>query len=868
MSNQVLPQYPDDEVRIFHPFFEKCIKSVIHNLGLNEELEVVHHWTTRGFPGIIDFAICNKNSRKVLLPIEVKKTISDLKLIGRQQARGYSEALGPFRGSDYYLATNLEVTELFRTSSDRVLTQAQLLGLSNPFVGRLSNSIFDDFYEKLERTLTEVMNLVSANDGTRYASNISGLLHALEASIEDLGSWHQAQTFYAFEYIRGAFIGDEHFRIQVDRWGSANTFIETPHKMQSLVSEIDFDLIFERIPEGRFNSDEITQISAGAFESGQINDLGEDLSQAVNEIAHLVKKIPGVVETSPKLAELLVTHALMQTENSKLSNSMILEPGCGSGNLLVALKSIEPSISASQIFAFEKEELFREVLSLRVGLYFADSLKQGNRPNLAIRSLESLKAEECENVGLTILNPPFIRGIDCVRERRVIADLVYQSTGSAATLTGEQLGYECGYLELLVSLLPVGSIIAAVFPKNALLRPGSSRVRDFLLTEFGLSQIVIYNDENVFGNVQKSTVLLIGAKQAGKEKVSIYKYGNKIDDLNLSSFTDPLLREEFIESSAQILQVDAGELRSSVLPGWKAQLGGDQSEYEACIHDLAQYSEFELLSDNHDLKRGTAGNSGGSDLLFNSRKSCLESRVKPPAKWSMIPKTWIIPALKNSDVPVREISHSSGESGICLPIESASASTIGSVVDSYSKYLGSQTGKSTRGSQRKKLKSREDLKSLILSSKPISGPVVLIPRAQRSTAQIMFSCEEKLLISTNFFYATCSSKDEALILGSWLFSIFGQLQLEQMGIHQEGMRKNEKAQIGPCLIPVNIDFSLEEIKQLEAVFLSSEPLKFASIKSREIDEIWAKKLATANWFDLTEKTIQCLESLCNERLAT
>ena len=141
------------------------------------------------------------------------------------------------------------------------------------------------------------------------------------------------------------------------------------------------------------------------------------------------------------------------------------------GNLIVALKKFYENLTARQIFGVEKQELFREVLSLRLGLYFKDSLRNGERPDLSIRTLESLKVNECADVGLVIMNPPFIRGIDCVKERKEIADLILKISKTKSVLTGEQLGYECGYLELLLTLVPDQTVIASIFPKNALLRP-------------------------------------------------------------------------------------------------------------------------------------------------------------------------------------------------------------------------------------------------------------------------------------------------------------------------------------------------------------------------------------------------------------
>ena len=164
-ERKVLPQYWDDEVKVFHPLFEKVLNKTIVDMGLDRELEVIHHWSTKGFSGIIDFAICNKRSKKVLLPIEVKKSVVDLKALGRRQARGYLEALGKFQGSDYYLATNLEHIELFRDSPDRVLTMAQLLNLSKSYVGELRTSNFESFTQKVQDSLEQVLEVVRANDG-------------------------------------------------------------------------------------------------------------------------------------------------------------------------------------------------------------------------------------------------------------------------------------------------------------------------------------------------------------------------------------------------------------------------------------------------------------------------------------------------------------------------------------------------------------------------------------------------------------------------------------------------------------------------------------------------------------------------------
>lgn len=866
-KKRYLPQYWDDEVRVFHPLFEEVLNHTLTNMGLDEELEVIHHWSTKGFSGIIDFAICNKKSKKVLLPIEVKKTVVDLKALGRRQARGYLGSLGMFRGSDYYLATNLEHIELFKDTPNRVLTMAQLLNLSESYVGDLKTSDFEGFIVALQNSLKQVLEVVRGNDGSDYASNISGLLHALETSVDDLESWHQAQAFYAFDYIRGALGLDNFFKTNVDEWKPADSFVNLPGAMKDLVSKIDFDLLFEKLPNGRFNNEEISQIAAGAFEAGQSEDFAEDLAGVVNEIAYTVKGIPGVVETTPNLADLLVAQLSLIVGPEIDRKLKVLEPGCGSGNLIVALKKFYENLTAKQIFGVEKQELFREVLSLRLGLYFKDSLRNGERPDLSIRTLESIKVNECADVGLVIMNPPFIRGIDCVKERKEIADLILKISKTKSVLTGEQLGYECGYLELLLTLVPDQTVIASIFPKNALLRPDSSELRQFLINNFGLKQIVLYKDNNLFGSVQKSTVILIGKKGSKSESVEVFNYTTDLGNIDFQRFKVMSNRNQYIQTLGSRVEIKAEVLTESADAGWKALLSGGESEYEVCLNQILNCAEFSTIGKNHKLIRGSIGNKGASEFLFNAKISSKDSQLKKPDKWEKIPNNWILPAVKNSDSAPREITNEFGESAIHFPKGHRVQDTNNSIFENYLlEKRKAAKSKSSSGSQRKVDKSSEDLLGILEVSRPVYGPVVLIPRGQRAAAQISFSCEKELMVSTNFFIAECESRSEAIVLASWLLTIFGQLQLEHSGIDQEGMRKLEKFQIENCLIPQEIKFTNDEMGELEKVLMETDPLLFKAIAPREIDEVWARKLSPEKWMDLIASTESTLQVMCNQRL--
>ena len=870
MSKEIklrLPQYSDDEVRDFHPFFAAAMENVLIEMGLNSDLKLIHHWSTKGFAGIIDFAIVNKKSNKVLLPIEIKKSLSDLRTLGRAQARGYLSSLGMYRGSDYYLASNLECVEIFRDSPERVLTIAQLLETENSVVGELSTASFDEFTKNLQSSLTEVLNIVRANDGTKYASNISGLLHALESSVNDDDSWHQAQSFYIFDYLRGALGSYEKYESEMKKWESAETYYERPSSLGVIANEIDFDLVYEMKIKGRFNSKEVSQIVAGAFDAGRENDLGSNLAAIVNEIAQESKKIPGIVETRAPLANILLSHIRIENSDPFLDGHQLLEPGCGSGNLILAAKQFFPSLLPHQILGVEKESFFREILGLRVGLAFIESMTPNSRPNLAIRNFESIPKNELKDVSVVAMNPPFIRGIDCVTARRELGDIISEVTGQPSTLTGDQLGYECGFLEYVRAVIPKNALIGTVFPTNSLTRVDSRTVREFLLNTFGLTQIITYRNVNVFGSVQKDTVILIGNPTKKRDSIVITKYLCSIDQLDLNSTEN---NDQLITQSTLIAEVDIDDLYSSLEEGWKRFLTVENSG-EDILQELT-FSNPNLIALGRtrlDIVRGSIGNSGASDFLFNSRTCHEKSISEVPEKWVGVNPEWIIPALKNSDVAPRVLDVKTGESGLCFPGPFDNTESFRQISSIVFRYLNQNQRAQTSGAvvQKKRNLDQDDVLSILKRSKATSGYLVLVPRAQRSSAQISISILPRVYVSTNFFIIQCENYVECVTLASWLLSVFGQIQLELSSINQEGMRKIEKKQLADCLVPTSGVSDSSDFKDLEESFFSSPAIKFQNIETRPVDVFWANKIFGVEAETKLKILISNFEKLVNGRLS-
>lgn len=868
MSEMVyLPDYSDDEVEVFHRFFEVALKIAISEMQLENTLEVVHHWRRPKFRGIIDFAVVNKQTKKVLLPIEIKKTVIDLKAIGRQQARGYSENLGFSKGSDYYMTSNLESNELFKFSVDRPLTVSQLLKIEGLEVGIFKSADPAEFYNKLVLALKIVLATVRANDGTVYASNVSGLINALETRVNDANSWRQANVVYSYDYIRGALTKSNRHEDEAASWPKFTDLGGDLGNMSAFAGRIDFELIFGGSISGEFNRDELRQISAGAFEAGEKLDYGTELSTIINEIATRTKKIPGVVETPPPLARLLAYHLITQLGRDLVHSEQIFEPGCGGGNLLVAFKSIyNSSLNADQIFGVEKEALFRELLGLRVGLAFMDSLSPACRPNLAIRDLTEVEPSECRNVTVTLMNPPFIRGIDAVGEKEKFGNRISLLSGHAPKLTGGQLGLECAYLELVCALVPKGSIVGLIFPKNALLRSESDIVRRFLIDEFGLCQVVLFPEANIFDAVQKSTTVLVGVVGSRSSEVVRTTYTNDITDLEFNVHVDDSSRRSFSSgafANSKSRSVSTGLFEDGIHRGWKGLLSGWFEAYEAVSSEIhARTSAIGLSPRILQIKRGSIGNAGMSEFLFNPGCSQKESQTNLPSKWKKFDPRWVLPALKNADNAPVSLSAESGESALCIP----EGDITDEIVDSVYSYLQTELQGADTGKQLKKTKSKKDIKKILKASKSITGHFVFIPRAERRKARIAISKTHEQLVSTNFHTIKVPSHQDAVIIGSWFFSIFGQLELEFESIDQEGMRKVEVEEINRCNMPNNLEFNENEFASLQSAFHSCLPRDFMKFRVEQIDKIWAYRLFGELGSGKIDEVMSVLSVMCQERL--
>ena len=86
------------------------------------------------------------------------------------------------------------------------------------------------------------------------------------------------------------------------------------------------------------------------------------------------------------------------------------------------------------------------------------------------------------------------------------------------------------------------------------------------------------------------------------------------------------------------------------------------------------------------------------------------------------------------------------------------------------------------------------------SRNAVSANSVLIPRAIRKSGKVYLT-NETSFVSTNFVVCSMQDYNSALVLSSWMTTIFYQLLCEVSSKDQEGMRKMEVNDIKKTFVP-------------------------------------------------------------------
>ena len=250
------------------------------------------------------------------------------------------------------------------------------------------------------------------------------------------------------------------------------------------------------------------------------------------------------------------------------------------------------------------------------------------------------------------------------------------------------------------------------------------------------------------------------------------------------------------------------------------------------------------------FRRGQAGNSGGSDLLF------IDSRDD---FWNLISSFEVNTSIGIRNAFMENYEITNGDSKF-YNISVNDPQITSEIVKLYLSLPARE------GRQQRTQKSYEELVTILKkeSRNAIAANSVLIPRAIRKSGKVYLT-NETSFVSTNFVVCSMQNYNSALVLSSWMTTIFYQLLCEVSSKDQEGMRKMEVNDIKKTFVPKMNQINSEIIEEVNNEKSKIEFLDLKNPKIRNIDIIWAKYLFGSDYEIKLNEALRLLEFLANRR---
>lgn len=145
------------------------------------------------------------------------------------------------------------------------------------------------------------------------------------------------------------------------------------------------------------------------YELGQQNVTGDSIANVLHSIVSSGHEHDGEVATDLELGRIVA--ALAKDEIGTLAPSdIVCDPAAGSGNLISAAIDVM-NLQPTQILANDINTKLIELLTLRIGLNFANIISKTNSPSVSCEDICNLSPSFFRNVKLILMNPPYVAGI-------------------------------------------------------------------------------------------------------------------------------------------------------------------------------------------------------------------------------------------------------------------------------------------------------------------------------------------------------------------------------------------------------------------------------------------------------------------------
>lgn len=838
------PTYQDSEVKCFHPIVEKSLNKALEALGVSDKYIVKHHDYVSNVE--VDFVIKNKETKKSLCVIEVKRTPAAVKSQRYQvQAKSYVDLMPTTQiEKPYFILTNIECSYLFKC--DKSITQVYKL-IVKP--GLINNVMFKDIRSEAEliRLSAEhykAMLQVVLNDSGVYDNDINDIIEQISSSKDDYEVWKSNFAKIAYEYIRGAF-SSLHNDISIKDIRQYQQHIDS---LRDVFKRIDFEGIFNRPKYA--NTPKIgNEILSSTYNLGKTETDADELVSTLHSIISEGHHQEGEVPTDIELARLMLVIAKKYCPKI---NGCVCDPAAGSGNLISCVGEVYEDIKPYQIKANDYKPQLLQLLSLRLGLKFAHSIKPDNAPQISAENVINLSAEYFNDIDLILLNPPMVSGVtDPIRKQEF-----YNNIQNAKTNIG-QVPLECAFLEYINNKIKDGAVTVTLMPKTHLTALGDFAValRKFLLEDFGLCCVFDYPSTGIFKSVAKATVMLVGRKNTKCEEIVSLSSIVPIPDITPDTINRLLSNGIDGDSidGIEYKKIAYTELENAIEDGWRS--------FNSIMTEADTFIKNELLPSKymrkvHDvcglnISRGKVGNNGLTNILFLSSN-------KNYRNISSLLKDKLCAGMHNAKYEELEVEK--GDSRF-FNIKCFTPQERNEII-----RMSLKTKRAESKQQRKQKSKTEIFKILTTESNNSCVPAntILIPRNLRATGRV-YRCTEETFVSTNFFTIQGLSEEEAMLTSSWMSTVFYQICCERYCKNQEGTRKMEKKEISETLIPNTANIPIEDKERILklSIFEGFAILKTPEIRS--VDKVWAEILFRDRREMILDKAKDLLTRLANAR---
>ena len=821
-------EYGDSEVKIFHPLCEAALNQALVHLGLDKDYKVIHHRMTGALE--MDYVVENVSTGKYLCVIEVKRTPAAVNSTRYQfQAMSYVQSNSGITERPFYILTNLECAYSYRYDPSRSSAYQQVL---EPGLEQISSFAVDDETAIVNKATAYFERKIKSfvADDYAYQLNLAEFYVHMEPLVRDDKQWKTHLAVLLYEYIRGSFV-----HLNRSDLRDIRVFRDNVQQICNEASRVDFKGIFDYtitayLPTLSVPNKELVDL----YDLGNQNVTGDSVADVLHTIVSSGHEHEGEVATDLELARLAAT--LAKTEMGVIDDSdVVSDPAAGSGNLISSAIEIM-GLVPSQIRANDINPKLLELLSLRLGLDFAKTVGPNNSPMVTNRDITTMGREDFSDVKAILLNPPYVAGINCVNRKQSFFKAINKISGKEAMTNFGQMPLEAVFLELVTELVPAGTVVSCVFPSNFLTASGEEAriTRELVLTKFGLNTIFTYPKDDIFENVTKSTCVIVGKTRERSEKINVIASYTKVPDIDIHQFEGVATKSYDSEFSAVIPGIQAAsvafdKLFEDVSEGWR-YLNQEKQEATSFIDSyFANNGRMDLIGDlTIPMKRGSAGNDGGSDLLF----LCDELYNNNKGRGLNVAA-----AMRNSKYGSFKIG--TGDSRF-LDDNANAPALVDDIIKDYIVYM--KTG-AANGKQQKKEKTLIDWRKIVKKEGRKSFPAnsILIPRGTRVEGSAYMS-DRKVFVSTNFLVCSFNSEKDALLAGTWMTTIFYQLMCELYSKNDEGMRKMEVADIKRTSLPKLEMVSQETVDKLYEIVDKLEFVSLGDPKVRNVDKIWAKEL--------------------------